>query len=868
MNKKVTLRALAVAAGGVMCFAALPLTACKDKGDGGDSVVIMAEEFSGLFNPFYATSGSDMDVVGMTQLSMLTTNKNGDIVAGDDEATVVKDYKIVEQGGNSVYTFVLKNGLKYSDGKPLTMNDVMFNIYEYLDPVYTGSSTMYSTKILGLAKYRTQQNLSNSTEANNAQDTDTRNAESKAKARRNELISVYRQDRFHVGTGTSYIAPYDDMKDAISEWNVSDGYKAAVSMEQANPTEDDYRAKLLADYELVRTTFRKELDSDFNAAKESYDLETEPYKTWSNLFESDTFKFFFYEGYIKAKYGNNGRDKTVIENFNNAEHSYDSYDTQEKAVKKIFDDKIEEDLTSVLSFWGTAGEVLTQFTAEAKEVILNERRQNGQLAYSHVDGIVSLGHKVKGESDYPLGSETAVTIDGKSYTIAREHNADGTPSVPNTYDVLQITLEGKDPKAIFNFAFSVAPAHYYTADGANPNGRTVNIEQDNFGVEYASASFQGKVIQSELHASVPVGAGPYKATNSSNEDNPAGNEFWRNNYVYYKANDNFLFEVKTKKLQYQYVSSANALDKLAAKEIDFVSPQLTTKNSQRLEEMKKDGFESLSAWQLGYGYVGINAGKVQNINHRKAIMAAMEAHLATEYYQAGSCEVISWPMSNQSWAYPKDAIGAENRDYLDWTGTDDAKTKIRQYTNAAGGNGLTVKFTIAGANITEHPTYQVFKQAADLLNKADCGWNVEVKADSQALTKLATGSLEVWAAAWGSTIDPDMYQVYHKNSTATSVYAWGYREILGNTTLYDTEYGIITQLSTLIDAGRATTDKEERMEIYKNAMGKVLDLAVEMPIYQRKNVYAYNSNKIVGGLSKDVNPYTSPLEKIWNLEVK
>ncbi|MDE6411922.1 MAG: hypothetical protein K2L02_05255, partial [Clostridia bacterium] len=772
--------------------------------------------------------------------------------------------------------------LQFSDGKPLTINDVMFNIYEYLDPVYTGSSTMYSTKIQGLAKYRTQQNLSSS-EINSAQDQDTKNAETKARARRRELVNVYKQDRFHVGggSGNSYSAPYDQMKDAISKWNVSAGYKDAVlikdpatSLKKENPTEEDYRAKLLEDYELVRETFEKELNSDFNASLESYDLEsdTSPYKKWASKFEGtkgEAFRFFLFEGYITPKYGKgaDGKDdKNNIESFDK-ETILDSNDTKDKAIDYIFNDKIEDDLESVLSYWGTAGDILTQFTAEAKEIILNNRRDGGELAYSHVDGIVSLGHKVKGESDYPLGSETAVTINGTSYTIAREHNQDGTPKNADTYDVLQITLDGKDPKAIFNFAFSVAPAHYYTADSDHPNGRTINIENDEFGVEYASASFQGKVIQSEQHVSVPVGAGPYKATNSSNEDNPAGNEFWRNNYVYYKANHNFIFDVKTEKVQYQYVSSANALDKLAAKEIDFVSPQLTQKNSQRLKDMKADGFESIAAWQLGYGYVGINAGKVENINLRRAIMSAMQASLATEYYETGTCKVIDWPMSRESWAYPEGESGAADRPYLQWNGKEEAKDKIRSYTNAAGnGAKLNYKFTIAGSSITEHPTYSVFKQAAELLN--ECGWNVEVKADSQALTKLATGSLEVWAAAWGSTIDPDMYQVYHKNSTATSVYAWGYREILSNTTLYSEEAGIISQLSELIDDGRMTTDEEERKGIYKNAMGLVLDLAVEMPIYQRQNVYAYNSKKIVGGLSADVNPYTSPLEKIWEIEVK
>lgn len=181
-----------------------------------------------------------------------------------------------------------------------------------------------------------------------------------------------------------------------------------------------------------------------------------------------------------------------------------------------------------------------------------------------------------------------------------------------------------------------------------------------------------------------------------------------------------------------------------------------------------------------------------------------------------------------------------------------------------GDSQLKIRFTIAGASITEHPTYSVFKQAAEILNS--CDWEVEVKADSQALTKLSTGSLEVWAAAWGSTIDPDMYQVYHKNSSATSVYAWGYREIKANTTTYSYENGIITKLSKVIDDARAIDNQSERTKMYEEAMGYVLDLAVEMPVYQRKNLYAYNSNN-VSGFNENVNPYSTPLEKVWELEL-
>ena len=58
------------------------------------------------------------------------------------------------------------------------------------------------------------------------------------------------------------------------------------------------------------------------------------------------------------------------------------------------------------------------------------------------------------------------------------------------------------------------------------------------------------------------------------------------------------------------------------------------------------------------------------------------------------------------------------------------------------------------------------KLHADDLNKI--GFDITVKNDRNALIKLATGKLEVWAAAWTTGIDPDLYQIYHKDSKATS----------------------------------------------------------------------------------------------------
>jgi hypothetical protein len=54
--------------------------------------------------------------------------------------------------------------------------------------------------------------------------------------------------------------------------------------------------------------------------------------------------------------------------------------------------------------------------------------------------------------------------------------------------------------------------------------------------------------------------------------------------------------------------------------------------------------------------------------------------------------------------------------------------------------------------------------------------------------------------------------------------------------------------------------------MYERAMKMVLDLAVEMPVYQRKTLYAYNT-RTLKGLNNEVNPYSSPLERIWELEL-
>ena len=196
----------------------------------------------------------------MTQIGMITTgyeNEKVTVEYGDDQAVVVKDLSIVhnDETDKTVYTFVIKNGIRFSDGQPLTIEDVLFNMYVYLDPVYTGSSTMYSTDIVGLRNYRTQTLGSGSSDTDDALATA---AAGRAGDRIKELINLYQQ----VGKTSSagiYSADYTTMVNAINKHTLSNGYKKAVS---ANPSSVT-TAQLLADYELTLKLFKEELERDY-----------------------------------------------------------------------------------------------------------------------------------------------------------------------------------------------------------------------------------------------------------------------------------------------------------------------------------------------------------------------------------------------------------------------------------------------------------------------------------------------------------------------------------------------------------------------------------------------------------------------------
>ena len=130
-------------------------------------LVVGYSPFSSKFSPFFAETAYDVDVYEMTAVPLLNGDRTGAIIMKGIEGETVEyngtaytytgiaDATITENADGTVfYDFVLRDDVTFSDGEPLTVDDVIFSIYVYCDPAYDGSSTLFAQPIEGMEAYR------------------------------------------------------------------------------------------------------------------------------------------------------------------------------------------------------------------------------------------------------------------------------------------------------------------------------------------------------------------------------------------------------------------------------------------------------------------------------------------------------------------------------------------------------------------------------------------------------------------------------------------------------------------------------------------------------------------------------------------
>lgn len=935
---------IAVTLAATMAFGIL--AACSDKNNQNYTpteaeekvpLVLGIEGADGVYNPFFATAAYDSEIAGQTQIGMLTTSIDGEIAYGDEEACVVKDYTKQFLNSNrqpttgesnakyTQYDFLIKKGIKFSDGEDLTIEDVIFNLYVYLDPAYTGSSTIYSTDIVGLEEYRTQGK-----------------GDEASLNRQAAVMANDRLGRIATWCNDQYIINNNGGQNITGRPPLS-----GMSEEEAAETVEDIKY-FLEYYDTELSNAYSSAESGFEEMRKSYMFE--PGQYW---------QYFLYS------YGLLESEK---DSYNKPLKQFVQLDDPESGDYIIRNDVTEEDaenhIYEVTVFdWDTEdslsqnGQIIQEVEAlgddpEAIRSWAIEKVYTSTVGTRNTEGGLP-------DFDYDafsvtaLGSTTTTTLynyilseciseviaySGKTISGIETYKTssfDGN-DLGSEYDVLRITINDVDPKAIWNFGFTVAPKHYYAPeDEARAASETDGAEDhpylEDIGVVYNSSTFMEQVLKNTSRNRVPVGAGAYKASDFDGLDEgqkyPAPGEFEVSKRVYYERNEYFdtvdeqpgggpIQNARIKYLQYQVVTTNTILQSLEAGTIDVGAPNCTTNNRNQILSINNSGghLGEVRVETNGYGYVGINAGMdaVSNIWIRRAIMRAMDISIINGttvngqyqagYFGQGNSEAIYRPMSKVSWAYPNECsvynpssdisnigidfsanyVNAAEREYAsDINYSYDASgqqiLRMLEAHDFSIANGkvvadpdgkelMPITFTVAGET-SDHPAYQMFNNAKEILE--GIGFDITVETDINALSKLTYGGLTVWAAAWSSTIDPDMYQVYHKNSKASSTVNWGYDVILNkNPGAYDVEDDIIDELSDIIDTARTMTNKGQRAQYYAQALNLVMELAVEMPAYQRYDLTVFNNEKIDEStiLGQDTaTAYASPFAYIWKV---
>lgn len=740
---------------------------------GADTLVVGKDTFGSKFSPFFATLAYDQDVSDMVSIGLLASDREGNIVMkGIEGKTIayngtdytyngIADCDVTQNDdGTVVYDFTLRDDIKFSDGEPLTADDVIFSMYVFADPTYDGAATFYTLPIKGMEDYRSgMDSLGNIILAAGRDNTD---------------FTTFTEDQMNA-------------------------YWAAVDEEGEKFAQDivDYCVANYPDY----------LESVGNSEVAL--------------------------GMFAWGFGDVNDDGTVLTGagtgteYNIADLTIADYWTELQA-------KYENDLVTMSE---------TEAAGDDLFAMLNE--------------------------DYPEFTQGITTGDSAANISGIEKTGDYS---------LRVTMDKFDAVAIYQLGVAVAPLHYY--------GDTSKYDYDNnmFGFTKGDLSIvKDKTTQ-------PLGAGPYKF------------DSYENGVVTFTANENYYKgEPKIKTILFKETPESDKLTGVASGTFDISDPSMSVdvlkniKNYNSNGEVTGDVLTTDLVDNLGYGYIGINANVVKvgddkaseaSKDLRKAfatIFAAYRDTVINSYY-GEMATVIQYPMSNTSWAAPKPAdegyqiaysVDADGNSIYTADMTDEQKYEAAlqasisffkaagytfdeatgKFTAAPEGAEMTYEVIIPGGGTGDHPAFGILTAAKEALATIGITLQINDPSDSSVWNNaLEANTAEMWAGAWGATVDPDMYQVYHSdNANGKGT----------NSNHYSIEDA---NLDEMIIAARNSADQSYRKATYKECLETILDWGVEIPTYQRQNAVVISTERVnVSTMTPDITTFwgwTNDIEKL------
>ena len=444
---------------------------------------------------------------------------------------------------------------------------------------------------------------------------------------------------------------------------------------------------------------------------------------------------------------------------------------------------------------------------------------------------------------------------------------------------LTVHMTEYDATAIYNMSFIIAPLHHY--------GDVSKYDYDNnkFGFD------KGDLSGVKAKTTEPLGCGPYIFKS------------YENGVVTMEANPTyFLGEPKTKTILFKEGEDADYVPGIVTGTYDLAVPSISEETLNAITDANSNGeltgdtLTTILVDYRGYGYLGINAdlvnidgnpGSEESKALRKGFMTVLAVYRDTviNSYYGDRAAVIQYPISNTSWAAPQPAdegyraaysVDADGNDIFDSSMNDEQKYDAAlkaavtffekagytfdadgKVVSAPAGAPESYEILIPGQGKQDHPTYGIATAASKALETIGIKLTVNDVGSSVWNNALEGNTAQMWVAAWQSTADPDMYQVYH----SSNAHGKG-----TNSNHYQVDD---PALDALIIDGRTSADTEYRKSVYKQAMEIIMDWGVELPVYQRKDCTVASTIRVdCDTLPKDMTPYWGWKAELETLAVK
>ena len=542
----------------------------------------------------------------------------------------------------------------------------------------------------------------------------------------------------------------------------------------------------------------------------------------------------------------------------------------------------EGDVAAAGAAWGFSGEAKT-----VEDLALEIGNQYG-WSFSAME-------KEVGKSDaLSAMMDEDVYADYPTIGVKTGDSAANISGIKKTGDYsMTVTLDKVDATAIYQLGVTIAPMHYY----GDPS--LYDYDNNQFGFP------KGDLSSVRAKTTVPMGAGPSKYIK------------YEDGVVYFEANDSyFLGAPKTKYLNFQQcMSDDDKLNGVITGTIDIADPTFSNDSVEAIEKanggaLDGDKITTDTVDNLGYGYLGMSAacvnvggepGSEASKDLRKAFATVFSVYrnVAIESYYGERASVINYPISNTSWAAPQPTDdGYKVAFSVDVNGNDiytsDMTAEQRYdaalqaalgYFEAAGytvedgkltaapaGAKLEYEIQIPADGSGDHPSFMMISEASKAL--ATIGMNLIVTdlSDSSGLWDgIDARQVDMWCAAWGATVDPDMYQIYysdianHTTDPGVGKNPYGGPAQGGSNKMYciaDAE------LDNMILTARESLDQSYRKTMYKACLDTVVDWAVEVPVYQRQNAIIFSTERVnMSTVTPDITTFYKWFAEIENIEL-